>query len=1021
MKTEISNIEIAESFYKFVIEKLNASSQNPDKESTDLAVKQQAMAAFLYKFIQHQINSLKSQSQISPLKARTVKKQVSLIEERFNQLTNTIQSAQFKRGLTTNNLSKEIMKSMPLFPSKSDKNKNNNVLGLLVNHAITPLFTPWQNQKWFQMIAGTIEKNHFLNQNRALKTALKKAVDFNEFDVMAKSQLKTEYKLNELTDYLNKLKTSEEHYQSIADEVNNLSNTILQEQLPKELTLIINTENVDKLSKLNQIHAKFYKDNNHIITNEQLRSKAFEIANPFILKLEEAILSDLEKDSNNAPYQQIVNINTLSSKSKCASASFQQRLNLKHEQICQQIINQLDAIKKNNTINIYQKIDAINQFLGDEPYTLSPKITQAVKSLQLDLRQTIKQEIEAIYKNDSLTINDKLQQIKAVMKMMSTGSAIQHSYIKIANTYLKDLVNKTIAELQFSAEASHFQVLNTLNALTISALQLNALDDKSIQSLKKQYTQMLWQTSCAIDFLCRQNFIAEAPFVLPADIKKFKLAANAFNASQNGLDNVTKTFISYVLSSESLNETSLKIEQLIIIANHLLHKGSIDGFMAVMTALNNGAITRLNNALNGISAETKQLFKDFNFIIDANNNFPILRKVQHAGIESGINVVPSVILLSKDLTSAAEKPEQSQQVIVNLTNQFNATRTKIEKNLKPFTDKSFQSGNGLDEQAAYQRSLKLEPKNTQIAKPTIMQHLTTLTVPVKPKVFHMKLSKILNSEQPSQQPMSNPPSQKNINPVNSSVKATDIKPATFPNKINLPQSHQHSSANNANAKGKEHSFNTNNSRSAQNVLNTANRILRNSSSAIHSSSSASYIAKLMAFASDEIDVSAHKNNAHDQKTNVLPDHKSAPLISSTKQSSAEKDKTKKQQANSSTFSNFIKIINNAWQGVLRFVSLDINPNAKNSVLQPAYASSNDKENKSPQPSPVKKEKKKLPLSDYNPNTRSRYKSNSVHNGSSSYTLRLFSNGNGSSIHPRAGQVEQLMTESQSSVYKKRSI
>lgn len=987
MNTEMQNIAIAEALLKFVIEKLNNPPQNQDNEYLNLQTKQQSLILYLYKYITHHISLLKNKSHFSPLKARTVKKLANQTDERINQLINTLNDNHFKQSLITNNLPKELTANIPSFLIKNDKAKINTSLNPVINYAISPLFTPWQNQKWFELITKLIEKHPSLNQNDSFKVKLKKVIDINEINILVKSQYKVEQKLNELSDYINQINTTEEHYQAAADEIDKYINIILHEQLTKEILSICNTENTDKLTKLNLLYAKIYKENktgNYTINNELFRKKMFEVIEPYILKLEESILSDFEKMTTAPLHQQLLEINSLSSKIPCSSAVFKERLVKYHEQVCQQIVSQIEQIKKCGQMNIFQKIDAIHQLLGEDPDALSSKITSAMRELKLELRKSIRQDIEKIFNDNSLNTAHKLKQIKVVIKMMGEGSAIQQSYINIANGYLKLLVNKTIQELTIPAETQHFQALDTLNALAISAQQLNVLDAQNVAIFKKYYTQHLWKTALAIDYLCRQNFIAESAFDLPSEIKKFKLAANAFNISQQGIDAITKTFIAYLLSSETINESCLKIEQLIVIANHLLQKGSLDGFMAVMTALNNGAISRLKNAFDGLSTEAKQLFVDFNIIVDANNNFPTLRKVQNAGIESDINVVPSVILLSKDLTSAAEKPEQSQKVIISLTNQFNSARTKITSQLKPLTVASFHTYDGIDDQTAYQRSIKLEPKNGPGHKATIFQQLNTLTIPVKPKIFHTKLKKILSSPQQSQNTNSKSNLALENKPTKSSSTLNNVTPNNrTPITVNNPsfQSKQNfTTAHTDTTKGKERSTSGIN-RANQNLFDSASKILR--------SSSASYIAQFMAFATDEIKTTPVNNCPSEQNATNQSKHPTIPLLPMTNTTKQDTNNvTKKGKTSTTTFNSVMKKINDVWEGVLQFFSFDINSN----MAQPV--SSYKTVNSSPA---SKKVNNNFTLPDYNPTTRYRNKPTQSVKQTGSYTLRLFPINNGSRI------------------------
>lgn len=999
MNTEMQNIETAEALLKFLVERLNNPPQNSDKEYQNLQSKQQSLAVYLYKYINHQIHLLRQSSQFSPLKARKAKKLASQAENQINQLINSLNDNHFKQGITTNSLPKELTTNIPSFSIKNDKVKNNTSLTHLINCAISPLFTPWQNQKWFELISRLIEKYPSLNQNNTFKVNLKKAIDINEIHIVAKSQFKTEQKLNELGDYVNQLKNTEEYYQAAVDQIDQYINIILYEQLTKELELICNAENTDKLTKLNQLYAKLYRDNNvasYTVKNELMRKKMFEIVEPFITKLEESTLSDFEKKPNMPLYQKLSEINLISSQTKCSSALFKERLAKYHEQICQQIIAQIEQIKNNDRMNIFQKIDAVYQFLGENSDSLSPKITLALRSLKLELRKSIRQDIEAIFNDNSLSTANKLKQIKIVIKMMGEGSVIQHSYINIANGYLKVLVNKTIQELAIPSESHHFQALETLNALVMSTYQLNILNEQNSALLKKYYNQHLWKTALAIDYLCRQNFIAEPAFIVPAEINKFKLAANAFNISQKSIDAITKSFIAYVLSSETINEACLKIEQLIIIANHLLHKGSLDGFMAIMTALNNGALSRLKNAFDGLSTDAKQLFVDFNTIVDANNNFPTLRKVQNAGIESAINVVPSVILLSKDLTSAAEKPEQSKQTIITLTNQFNSARTKIESSLKPLADTSFHTIDGIDEQTAYQRSIKLQPKNDPISKATIFQQLNTLTVPVKPKAFHMKLKKILSLPQPSPNQQSrskfaNENQQTHLNPTLHNVSLNNRPSLNVKN--NFSQSKLNSTSNHTETiKGKEHSLNANN-RSGQNLFDSASKILR--------SSSASYIAQFMAYATDEINTSTVNHCSSEKKSTTQSNHPPIPLLPITNNAKHEANKASTKNKNSSTtFITVIKKINDVWEGLLQFFSFEINSN----IAQPASS-----HKVVSGLSPSQKLSNKLAIPDHNPTTRYRNKPIQSVKPSGSYTLRLFPINNGSVIRQPSGHAHKSIS------------
>ncbi len=872
--TELSNIEVAESLLKFVVDRLNNPPEHQNEEYQQQYLKQQMLAAYLCRLIFHQTSHLKKKSNKEKLIAITVENRVSL-------LMNTLKNSQFKQSLLENTLPRNIAADIPKLPSNNSKKENEALLTQLLHFSIQPLFTPAFNQKWFETISTIINK-YQLNQN-TLTSKLKQATNLNEINRVAKSNLKAEQKLNSLIDILHDIKPTEENFASIRDLINRYIEQILHEQLLKEIQGIVTTQNMDNPTKLKQIYFKICKGDGDIVNyiiDEALRESALTIAKPFMQKLEEAIISEIEQAKDNDPFTQIVMLNQLITKMKNVSPDLCEILTNKKNAINEQIALTIDKIIADTQMTVYQKIEDINTLLGNNFTDLSPQVKKALRIAKIALRKNINHEIEKIFVDNNLSSYNKFKQILIISKMMETGSGLPKSFIAAANSYMKILIGKEISEFAIRPEQSTLQRLEILNDLTIRAHHLNIFDEKLAANVKKHNYQLLWKIACEIDLLNRQNFISEPSLVIPADITKFKLAGNAFAKSQNSTDAITKSFVAYILSSKDNDEACLKIEQTLIIAKHLLYKGSIDSFLALLSALNNGAIIRLKSAINGLSPQARKLFEDFNTIADANGNFPALRKVEVAAAQSGINLVPSIVILSKDLTNAAENPEKSQDAIIKLVTHFNSHKEKIQATLTKKTGNIFQADKALDEPTAYQYSEKLEPKNVQPQIPSIISTLHTLVIPHKKRAFDINIKKIVGGE----------------------------------------STHVTTTAGSSPDKGKENTNIINRSSRSVILFTSANQILRSSSS---------YIAKVLAASADEVNVDTTKNNSSTARLTIEPAKPTLPIYDAPKIQQpkiAMPAEAAKQEKNQPT--GVMATLNNIWKGIWGFVSLDITPHTK---------------------------------------------------------------------------------------------
>ncbi len=923
MNAELNNIEAAESLLKFVIARLNNPPENQHEEYQNQYIKQQAMAIYLHTLILNQTTHCKN-------KSKKMKKNAIITENRVNVLINTLKNQQLKLNILAKKLPASIAVGIPKLPEKQNKHENKALIQQLLSYSIQPLFTPAYNQIWFEMISSIIEK--YQPDQQSLKHTLTNATNLNEIHRVAKANFKAEQKLNSLAEMLHKTSSTDKNFSIIREDINRYIDQILHEQLPKEIHEILSATNTNNVTKLSQIYLKIYPDNgadDNCIKDGSLRNSAFKIAEPFMKKMEEELLANLEK-ANTLPYELILQINSLLVNAIGASSEFKNILTHKKNMISQQIVMAMNALIENDQMSIYHKIENINTLLGSNFSGLSPQITEALSVAKNALRKNINQEITAIFNNKSFSSSDKLKRLLVISNLMAKGSVLHQSFIATTNAYMKILINNEIIQFSPCPERSTLQQLETLNDLTMRAQQLNILNKENAEHIKKHNNILLWKIACEINYLSKQNFVSEQSIVIPAEIKNFKLPSDIFATSQRSTDAVTKTFVHYILSANNNDEACLKMEQAIVIANHLLHKGSMDNFLAILMALNNGAITRLKIAMNGLSPQARKLLEEFNIITDAKRNFPALRQVQQAALQSDINLVPSLTLLSKDLTSAAENPAQSQEVIIKLVGQFNTFKEKIANTLTRKSGKLFQASKSFDEATAYQFSEKLEPRNVQGQSTTIISTLSTLIVPHKKNVFDVHIQKIVHDVPSATTAQMNTPSVKSSEP-NKSQHNSAGTPAPLANSssaINcnkIQASKQHSSVQSNvitithsdahQIKGKANSSTVTKKSGSEILFERANYILRSSSS---------YIASVISSASDDI-----KNIVLTNEIAIAPAKKAIlnNNVPANKVHLASKQKKHaKEEKNQVT--DVIKTLNNFWQGFLSFFSLDLKPNPR---------------------------------------------------------------------------------------------
>lgn len=984
MSAELSNIEAAESLLKFVVERLNNPPENQNEDHQQLYIKQQAFAAYLYALIFNQTSYLSKKSKKESLKT----------ENRVRNLINTLKNQELKQKIITNTLSQNCRIDSPKLPAKNNKKENEALLLQLLDFAVQPLFTPGYNQKWFEMISSMTEKNR-VNQ-KPLENKLKNAIHLNEIHRIAKSNSKAEQKLNSLMDIIREFDHA--HKNTVTGkQIYRYIEQILHEQLPKELEEIINNKNIDNPTKLTNIHAKIYNEHDvlsNYIKDESLRQRAMELAKPFIKQVDEAIISDIDQCKDKPVFEQIQLLEKLLVKLKNCSPELIAVLINRKNTLNETTANAINEIVNASQLTVYQKIKEINLLVNNNFTGLDAQIKQALRDAKNSLRRNINLEIETIFNDTNLNSYEKYKQILTISKLMETGSGLQQSYIIVANNYMKKLIGDEIIQFAAQPNQTTTQQLARLNDLTLKAQQLNLLDEQHLNHVKKQNNLLLWKISCELDLLIRQSISTEPPFNVPSEIKQFKLAQNVFSQSQKCVDDISKTFVADILSSKDANEACLKIEQSLIIANHLLHKGCIDGFLAIVIALNNGAITRLKSVFKGLSPQALKLYEKFNIIADAKQNFPALRKVQEAATQSGINVVPSITLLLKDLTFAAEKAEQAKDTIINLTSQFNHCRDKNKTSLNKTVPHKFCTDKTLDESTAYQCSERLEPRTSQAQSPTIISLLQTLVIPHKIKIFDVKIKKIvsLNST---------------VNTDTSKMKATSTSNSIT--SIPTLQSQTSSTKNSASLKKSNKPHLSTHTLPAQKNLNSAIHLtthlskdkepakLVNRTGSLISFESAnkilrtsgSYIANVL---TATCDTAKYDNDLSYAQTKEAKHESSKIILQSV-------DKPKKEVAihdkkpelidkrkNKSKWMNTLNTLNNLWMGFLGFVGLE--------VMQ--YSKSQSKNN----PQRSQDVKKASTINSYIPEKQptapkeheawlEAKQQNSSNKTSGSYTLRLF--------------------------------
>lgn len=866
MNTELSNIDVSESLLKYVIERLNNPSDNTSHSEH---VKQVVLANFLYRVIINQVSFMRSQYWYIPWPFNQYKPKADEIEQRINTLLQTVKNNDVKNRIMSKAQIENNADNLPHFSPRSNKEANANLLPQILNYTIDYFFTPAFNQIWFDRLAAVIDK-HKPQQREALKNKLKQYSELNEINRIARSNLKSEQKLNALHDTLQEILPSHNNYVVAKNLVDTAIAKILQDQLLREIQEICDDPAKDKPTKLSLIYSKIFPDGNNnasvnYIKNEFLREKAFNVARPFLKALENSIIEELENYNHKSHVEQLQNINHLIGTLKGASKQFTDAITAKKKWLTDQIEITVKQTVNHPQMTIFQKIETINNLLGGQLAELSPELSQIIKEAKEALRRNINQEIVKIFNQEALTAAEKLKQITVISKTLARGSVLHQSFINTVDAYLKILVLNELKQFSPLQGQSSLKQLEMLNELTLQAQRLNILDESVSISIKKSNNPLLWKIACEIDLMNRQSFITESAMILPEDIKRYKLPANLFEHSQQKADAIAKTFIAFILGSQDINEACLKIEQAIVIANHLLNKGALDCFYAIVTALNHGAITRLKTAITGISPQASKLLAEFNVLIDANKNFPALRQYQAKAIQSGVDVVPCTLLFARDLTVAAEAPEKSKETILKVVNQFNHYRQNITSKLANKAGVAFQENRALAENVAYQYSEKLAPKNVQQQTPCILTTLHSLVLPVKLNTTAHK-KKEANSE------------------------------------AAIPVMRKSGSII---------------------LLETANKILR-------SSSSGSYMANVMSMAADAINAA---ENITTPKSPVSLPVEPIERISTDKipmkSQITLKDEKKSAEATKSKALNILKSLTKAWEGFLGFVSLDMQTKSQN--------------------------------------------------------------------------------------------
>lgn len=194
-----------------------------------------------------------------------------------------------------------------------------------------------------------------------------------------------------------------------------------------------------------------------------------------------------------------------------------------------------------------------------------------------------------------------------------------------------EIAKEAIHQLSLQVDLGDLETLAQIAHLRSQADQIG-LGSKDIQKL---YELEAKATSALINILQAEsvNLMANVSEDELKETGAFVKSAQRHKIPHLGAcidfqNNVTFTFVKYVLTSNNPHEAAMRITQLIRIAEQFRQKGNFYMFMALIAVFGNANVSRLKLTFSMLTKNKLNLFSNFEVITDEHDSFSNLRSAQ---------------------------------------------------------------------------------------------------------------------------------------------------------------------------------------------------------------------------------------------------------------------------------------------------------------------------------------------------------------------------------------------------------